>query len=68
MYEEVGVKNAEVIGESYVAIYDRRRQLPNGGKFYLLAPGDRLNLFTRVPTRRAYSEEAFEKLRNVPWP
>ena len=30
----------EVIGRSYVAIYDHERLLDSGGLFYLLAPGD----------------------------
>ena len=37
----------EVIGQSYVAIYDYNRLLDSGGLFYLLAPGDRFHLKTR---------------------
>lgn len=37
----------EVIGSSYVAIYDYNKVLLPDGKFYLIAPGDRLNLTTR---------------------
>lgn len=52
----------EVIGESYVAVYDHRRwegsssgrePLPNGGKFILLEPGDRYDL----KSRRTVEEE-----------
>ncbi len=38
---------AEVIGQSYVAIYDNRRPQDSGGPFYFLQPGDRFNLNTR---------------------
>ena len=40
----------EVIGTSYVAIYDRTKMLGTQGKFYLLRPGDRFHL----PSRTAY--------------
>ncbi len=40
----------EVIGASYVAIYDKLKMLGTEGKFYLLRPGDRFHL----PTRTAY--------------
>jgi cyanophycinase len=53
---------ATVIGQTYVAVYDTQRTLGPGGRFYLLQPGDRLNLNTREPSRR------IEGLRNEPWP
>lgn len=53
---------ATVIGQTYVAVYDNRRTLGRDGRFYLLQPGDRLNLNTRVPGR------AIEGLRLEPWP
>lgn len=37
----------EVIGSSYVAIYDGNRLIEPGGRFYLLAPGDRYSLASR---------------------
>lgn len=37
----------EVIGSSYVAIYDYNKVLLPDGKFYLIAPGDRFDLSTR---------------------
>jgi cyanophycinase len=41
----------EVIGNSYVAIYDNQRKIrPNGG-FYFLAPGDRYSLASREASR-----------------
>jgi cyanophycinase len=41
----------EVIGESYVAIYDNTRQIDSGGDFYFLGAGDRYNLATREAFR-----------------
>lgn len=52
---------AEVIGESYVAVYDNTRTLGRDGRFYLLQAGDRLNLNTREPGRR------IEGLERRPW-
>lgn len=49
----------EVIGQGYVAIYDNTRELPNGGTFYFLMPGDRYNIETREPLRLQYGEGAF---------
>lgn len=42
----------EVIGESYVAIYDHK-VLGENGRFYFLSPGDRFDLVDRVAKRRA---------------
>jgi cyanophycinase len=53
---------AEVIGRSYVAIYDNRSTVAERGKFFLLRSGDAVDLATRVPTRRVMSEEPFEEL------
>ena len=41
----------EVIGESYVVIYDNTRQIDSGGDFYFLGAGDRYNLATREAFR-----------------
>jgi cyanophycinase len=46
----------EVIGQSYVVIYDPQRQIDSGGNFYFLGVGDRFNLATR---------EAFRGDRNI---
>ena len=43
----------EVIGESYVVIYDSGAQIDSGGDFYFLAPGDRFNMATREARRPA---------------
>ena len=53
---------AEVIGQTYLMVYDNRRMLANGGRFYMLQPGDKLNLNTREPSRR------IEGLELRPWP
>ena len=53
---------AEVIGQGYVAIYDNRTTVAEGGQFYLLRPGDEIDLATRVPMRQVMSEEPFEEL------
>jgi cyanophycinase len=37
----------EVIGESYVVIYDNQMKIDSGGDFYFLRAGDRFNLATR---------------------
>jgi len=59
---------AEVIGQSYVAIYDNRSTVADEGKFFLLRAGDAIDLASRVPTRRVMSEEPFEELiRKEPW-
>jgi cyanophycinase len=58
----------DVIGQSYVAIYDRHRLLGDDGRFYLLQPGDRFNLNTREPSRAAGAEQSLEGLRRQDWP
>ena len=57
----------EVIGESYVAIYDNRRQIPPGGKFYFLAPGDRFDLGSREAWRPTETERPLERVEKAPW-
>lgn len=52
----------DVIGQGYVAIYDAKRTLPSGGRFYLMAPGDRFDLATREASRRS---EQYRPLENV---
>jgi cyanophycinase len=41
----------EVMGESYVLIYDNQKTVGEGGRFYFLAAGDRFDLSTREATR-----------------
>lgn len=59
---------AEVIGQSYVAIYDNRSTVAENGKFFLLRAGDAIDLATRVPMRLTMSEEPFEeRIRSESW-
>ncbi len=58
----------EVIGESYVAVYDHNKMLDSGGHFYFLAPGDRFNLATRQAYRMSPSAEPFERVEEREWP
>ena len=53
----------EVMGRSYVAIYDPRRRIPPDGTFYFLRPGDRFNLQTREPSRPSAPTPPFTRLR-----
>jgi cyanophycinase len=41
----------EVIGRSYVAVYDHQKSIPPAGPFYFLTAGDTYNLKTRQATR-----------------
>jgi len=58
----------DVIGQSYVAIYDNQRLLGDDGRFYLLQPGDRFNLHTRDAARPATTQRPVEGLTKHPWP
>ncbi len=43
----------EVIGTSYVTIYDSKRSIDSGGQFYFMSPGDHFDSKTRTPRREA---------------
>lgn len=58
----------EVIGQSYVAVYDARHTLDGGGLFYFLAPGDRYDLVTRTAYRTTRTTEPLERVVDTPWP
>ena len=58
----------EVIGRSYVAIYDHERLLDSGGLFYLLAPGDVYDLATREAYRPRPALGALGRVVAGPWP
>lgn len=58
----------EVIGRSYVAIYDHRRRLDSGGLFYLLSPGDVYDLATREAYRPRPALGPLERVVAGPWP
>ncbi|MCH8875045.1 cyanophycinase, partial [candidate division KSB1 bacterium] len=57
----------EVIGQSYVAIYDHNRMLDSGGKFYFLSPGDWFNLKTREASRPTTTREPLERVTKKSW-
>ena len=57
----------EVIGQSYVAIYDYHCMLDSRGKFYFLAPGDRFNLKTREAFRPSQTQQPIERVIKQEW-
>ena len=68
--EEAGILvtgDSFVVMEGYVAIYDAGRQLPNGGKFYLLRKGDRFDLATRQAMRPGFTASEFGVVEEKPW-
>jgi len=52
----------EVIGNSYVVIYDNTRQIDSGGPFYFLEPGDQFDLLERQAYRLSISLEPLERI------
>lgn len=52
----------EVIGQSYVAIYDDTRQIDSGGDFYFLGAGDRYNLATREASRMSRRPSPLQRI------
>jgi len=58
----------EVIGTSYVVIYDYHKSIHGFGPFYFLQPGDTYDLKTRTPMQKRRSEKALDKLVEKPWP
>lgn len=57
----------EVIGRSYVLIYDNQTVTDSGGRFYFLAPGDRYDLATREATRPTQVERPVQGVEKRPW-
>ena len=57
----------EVIGASYVAIYDHQKMIGEGGNFYFLAPGDRYDLVKREAFRPARQMHPVERVEVRPW-
>lgn len=58
----------EVIGRSYVAIYDHERLVDSGGLFYFLAPGDAYDLATREAYRPRPALGPLDRVVAGPWP
>jgi len=52
----------EVIGNSYVVIYDNTRQIDSGGPFYFLEPGDQYDFLERQAYRPSRSLEPLERI------
>jgi cyanophycinase len=59
---------ADVVGQSYVAIYDDHTMLGPTGRFYFLQPGDRFNLNTRQALRAGRVMRPVEGLTKRDWP
>lgn len=57
----------EVIGQSYVVIYDNTSLIPPDGPFYFLAPGDRYNMKTREATRPSSTARPIDRVTKEPW-
>ncbi len=57
----------EVIGSSYVLIYDPRTTTGRNGTFYFLAPGDGYDMATRRATRPARSAGPIPNVDGRPW-
>lgn len=57
----------DVIGRSYVVIYDAQRRLDSGGQFYFLAPGDEYDLKAREAKRPTRRTEPLSRVVKQPW-
>ncbi len=57
----------EVIGQSYVVIYDNTSVIPPDGQFFFLAPGDRYNMKTREATRPSQTARPIERVKKEEW-
>ncbi len=57
----------EVIGQSYVAIYDYNSSIDSGGSFYFLRPGDRFNLKTREAMRPRQDRQPIDRIVKRIW-
>jgi len=58
----------EVIGRSYVLIYDNQKTVGGDGRFYFIPPGGRFNLLTREATQGGGNGRPIEGPRPEPWP
>jgi cyanophycinase len=57
----------EVMGESYVLIYDNGKMVGEDGRFYFLAPGDRFDLVSREATRPGVTYQPVGGPESRPW-
>ena len=58
----------EVMGRSYVVIYDHERLLDSGGRFYFLGAGDRYDLGRRQAYRVQRAARPFDRVVERTWP
>ncbi len=58
----------EVIGQSYVAIFDHQHMLDSGGKFYFMEPGDIFDLKQRQAFRPQRVLQPFDRVIEQAWP
>jgi cyanophycinase len=66
----------DVIGQSYVVIYDNQKIVPpspgtaaaRAGPFYFLAPGDRFDLVKREASRATQQYRPLERVTSGKWP
>ena len=58
----------EVIGQSYVAIFDHNRSIDTGGYFYFLSPGDSFDLGTREAFRPRNDRAPIDRVVERRWP
>lgn len=57
----------QVIGESFVLVYDNQSTTGGDGEFYFLAPGDRIDLATRESTRPSMTQSPIQGVEKKPW-
>lgn len=57
----------EVIGQSYIAIFDHDHMLDSGGRFYFLEPGDIFDLKARQAFRPQRVLQPFERVLPQSW-
>lgn len=57
----------EVIGQSYIAIFDHNRMLDSGGQFYFLEPGDQFDLVMRQAYRPQRVLQPLDRVVDDAW-
>ena len=58
----------DVIGQSYVAIFDHNRSIDTGGSFYFLSPGDSYDMVTREAFRPRNDRAPLGRVVERRWP
>lgn len=57
----------QVIGQSYIAIFDHQRMLDSGGRFYFMEPGDEFDLIQRQAFRPQRVLQPLERVEARDW-